>query len=435
VDTDPPHPSPLDTDIAGRIATGSRAARGMARGTPPLAAFTGSVEEYLHRASPVWSLVGQVPFHLAENKRSPEAPFAFLATYTTGVSTTGKVQHAPLGQALREFAGARNRAALLSLLAPVQRAAERCPWVKALVDAGAIYRALGWSPPRRCGCCGTSRHRGDRSRPEAGDLVGGTDRSSKMVVHTSVETRRAMRPPLLQQIAAAATSQKPRRRVLAVAGTLIWDEPEASVVRSHEASESLAGGARRASRFHGRPTLSAEDVVDEEPAVRERRGGDVPAPAYDVTLLVTLAAWGAIDLHRIGPAVDDPHLGHACPRIHGQLSAAVMAQRRIGHLHEEQRVLAPCGKTSRGLGSIGSRATIPAWRQRADTRKNAPATAGGLCDTTNLTQLDASESTMVALRRWKHSIPVLPCKLRTSNRDSLRDLGRFGRSPLDHGQL
>ena len=110
-----------------------------------LAAFTGSVEDYLHRASPVWNLVGRVHVHLAENKRSPDAPFAFLATYTTGVSTGGKVQHAPLGQALREFSGARNRAALLSLLAPVQRAAERCPWVKALVDTGAIYQPLAWS--------------------------------------------------------------------------------------------------------------------------------------------------------------------------------------------------------------------------------------------------------------------------------------------------
>ena len=33
------------------------------------------------------------------------------------------------------------------------------------------------------------------------------------VVHGSVATRRAMRPPLLQQIAAAATSQKPVRRL------------------------------------------------------------------------------------------------------------------------------------------------------------------------------------------------------------------------------
>ena len=43
----------------------------------------------------------------------------------------------------------------------------------------------------------------------------------KMVVHASVATRRAMRPPLLQQIAAAVTSQKPSRRVPAAAGTLI----------------------------------------------------------------------------------------------------------------------------------------------------------------------------------------------------------------------
>ena len=43
-----------------------------------------------------------------------------------------------------------------------------------------------------------------------------------MVVHASVATRRVMRPPVLQQIAAAMTSQKPSRRVPAVARTLIW---------------------------------------------------------------------------------------------------------------------------------------------------------------------------------------------------------------------
>jgi superfamily II DNA or RNA helicase len=116
-----------------------------------LAACGDSVETYLRRASPVWNVVGRVHFHLAENKRTPETPFAFLATYTTGVSTAGRVQHAPLGQALREYAGARNRGALLSLLAPVQRAAERCPWVKALVDAGAIYQPLAWSPAEALG--------------------------------------------------------------------------------------------------------------------------------------------------------------------------------------------------------------------------------------------------------------------------------------------
>ena len=57
----------------------------------------------------------------------------------------------------------------------------------------------------------------------------------KMVVHASVATRRVMRPPVLQQIAAAVTSQKPSRRVPAVAGRSSGDDPEAPLIRSHEA--------------------------------------------------------------------------------------------------------------------------------------------------------------------------------------------------------
>src|SRR5262249_10079464 len=75
-----------------------------------------------------------------------DAPFAFLATYTTGLSQQAKAQHLPLGKALQEYAGSRNRERLLSLLMPVQRAAETCAWVKAMVDAGEIYHPLRWNP-------------------------------------------------------------------------------------------------------------------------------------------------------------------------------------------------------------------------------------------------------------------------------------------------
>src|SRR5262249_8869933 len=52
----------------------------------------------------------------------------------------------PLGQALREYAGAANKSRLLSLLLPVQRAAESCAWLKAMVDAGEIFHPLRWTP-------------------------------------------------------------------------------------------------------------------------------------------------------------------------------------------------------------------------------------------------------------------------------------------------
>jgi len=68
-----------------------------------------------------------VHFNLAENRGDDEAPFAFLATYTTRLTARATAQHVPLGQALREYAGARARSQLAQLLAPVRRAADGCP--------------------------------------------------------------------------------------------------------------------------------------------------------------------------------------------------------------------------------------------------------------------------------------------------------------------
>src|SRR6266536_6711720 len=105
-----------------------------------------SVQEFLKCRHPAWNLVGRVHFNLAENRRDEEAPFAFLATYTTRLSAEAKAQHMPLGKALQEYAGAKSRERLLSLLLPVQRAAEHCTWLKAMVDAAEIFHPLRWSP-------------------------------------------------------------------------------------------------------------------------------------------------------------------------------------------------------------------------------------------------------------------------------------------------
>jgi non-specific serine/threonine protein kinase len=105
-----------------------------------------TVQEFLKSRHPAWNLVGRVHFNLAENRKDEDAPFAFFATYTTQLSAEAKAQHLPLGRALQEYTGARNRERLLSLLIPVQRAAEHCPWLKSMVDAGDIFHPLRWSP-------------------------------------------------------------------------------------------------------------------------------------------------------------------------------------------------------------------------------------------------------------------------------------------------
>ena len=48
---------------------------------------------WLKNHAPMWHQVGRVCFHLAENKRDPECPFAFLATYAPRLSQAGRVQH------------------------------------------------------------------------------------------------------------------------------------------------------------------------------------------------------------------------------------------------------------------------------------------------------------------------------------------------------
>jgi non-specific serine/threonine protein kinase len=106
----------------------------------------GGAQAYLSEKNPLWRFVGRVTLHLAENKRDEDYPFAFLATYVSRLSAQGRVQHEPLGRALQQYAGARNRQALLSLLVPLQRAAERSALVKELVDSGDVYHPLAWSP-------------------------------------------------------------------------------------------------------------------------------------------------------------------------------------------------------------------------------------------------------------------------------------------------
>lgn len=110
------------------------------------AGFAGGAPEYLKQLGDVWRMVGRVCFHLAENRTNPDLPFAFLATYSAGLSAAGQAQHRPLGQALREYAGEGNKPALLALLTPVHRAAEKSALTKELVENGALFKPLAWRP-------------------------------------------------------------------------------------------------------------------------------------------------------------------------------------------------------------------------------------------------------------------------------------------------
>ena len=95
--------------------------------------------------APLWRQVGRVCFHLAENRKDPAYPFAFMSSYIPRLGKNARAQHLPLNQALTEYAGARNSEALLRLLEPVHEASNRCGWVRDLVESGDIYHPLAWT--------------------------------------------------------------------------------------------------------------------------------------------------------------------------------------------------------------------------------------------------------------------------------------------------
>ncbi|HEY3965576.1 MAG TPA: DEAD/DEAH box helicase [Planctomycetaceae bacterium] len=100
---------------------------------------------YLATINPLWHLLGRVTFHLAENKRDPARPFAFLATYTHKLSGQSRLQHLPLAEALKTYAGAKDISKLDSLLEPVRRAAGQSGLVRELLDTKALFAPQGWT--------------------------------------------------------------------------------------------------------------------------------------------------------------------------------------------------------------------------------------------------------------------------------------------------
>ncbi len=101
--------------------------------------YKGTVEEFIKAYSPNVHLVGRVYFHLVENKKD-DAPFAFLATYSTGLTADGASRHLPLKYALEEFG--RDNEKLLELLSTVHLAAKESRLIGDMVESGEIFYPL-----------------------------------------------------------------------------------------------------------------------------------------------------------------------------------------------------------------------------------------------------------------------------------------------------
>jgi non-specific serine/threonine protein kinase len=119
----------LDGWVRGQIAAGGQGLSG-----------------FLKQRAPLWHQVGRVCFHLAENRRDAEHPFAFLATYAPGVAGGSRVEYQRLSLAWKEMAGAKNKQAMIRLLRPVHTASQKSALVKELLDSGDIYQPLVWRP-------------------------------------------------------------------------------------------------------------------------------------------------------------------------------------------------------------------------------------------------------------------------------------------------
>jgi non-specific serine/threonine protein kinase len=102
--------------------------------------------DWIQKQNPLWRTVGRVTFHLAENKRDEQRPFAFMATYTNKVAANTNPVQLPLHKALTQYAAARDRDTLLRLLKPINNAGEKCGWVKEMIDEQTVYQPRAWTP-------------------------------------------------------------------------------------------------------------------------------------------------------------------------------------------------------------------------------------------------------------------------------------------------
>ena len=108
--------------------------------------FQGDFPAYLRSLGRHWQDVGKVSFHLAENKGATKEdyPFAFMASFIHRLSENDKPKHLPLAAALKAYA--HDRAALQTLLAPIQHAAQGSELIRELLESRRVFQPAAWTP-------------------------------------------------------------------------------------------------------------------------------------------------------------------------------------------------------------------------------------------------------------------------------------------------
>lgn len=94
-----------------------------------------TVEAYFKAKDDNLNVASRIYFHLVENKKSDEYPFAFLATYAK--KDNQDVLHTPLEKALIEYKNDNDK--LIYLLSSVTKAGEKSTLIKGLIDSGELF--------------------------------------------------------------------------------------------------------------------------------------------------------------------------------------------------------------------------------------------------------------------------------------------------------
>jgi hypothetical protein len=132
--------------------------------------------------------LGRLYFHLAEQPDDARHPVRAARHPRRGRGAHGRVQHVPLATAWAEHAD--EPALRQRLLAPLHRAAERSPGIRALVDSGEVFHPVAWTAAQAHALLRAPPTSGLRHpRPRAG-LVAESDRRARRSASSSAPTSR-----------------------------------------------------------------------------------------------------------------------------------------------------------------------------------------------------------------------------------------------------
>ncbi|HBM16140.1 MAG TPA: ATP-dependent helicase [Lentisphaeria bacterium] len=103
--------------------------------------YKGSAADLLRSYSEQINIADKIYFHMVENKKGSSTPFAFLATYSSGLNDKGIATHKPLKGVMDEYSGKQSK--LVQMLGSVYRVAGKSSYIKSLLDNGEIFYPVG----------------------------------------------------------------------------------------------------------------------------------------------------------------------------------------------------------------------------------------------------------------------------------------------------